>query len=107
MDEASTDDTPAVIASLGDPRIRVIRHSRAQGVSAARNRGVTEARADWIAFLDDDDLWAPTKLALQLRAARESRTSWVYVGHVNINVHYRVTGGEPPLAPDELVKQLP
>ena len=107
VDEASTDDTPAVIASLGDPRIRVIRHSRAQGVSAARNRGVTEARADWIAFLDDDDLWAPTKLALQLRAARESGASWVYVGHVNINVHYRVTGGEPPLAPDELIKQLP
>ncbi len=107
VDEASTDDTPAVIASFGDARIRVIRHSSAQGVSAARNHGVAEARAEWIAFLDDDDLWAPTKLALQLRAARESGASWVYVGHVNINVHYRVTGGEPPLAPYELMKQLP
>jgi glycosyltransferase involved in cell wall biosynthesis len=107
VDEASTDDTPAVIAGLGDPRIRVIRHSRAQGVSAARNQGVSEARAEWIAFLDDDDLWAPTKLALQLRAARQSGAAWVYVGHVNINVHYRVTGGEPPLAPPELIDQLP
>ena len=60
VDEASTDDTLRVIASLGDSRIRVIRHSRAQGVSAARNRGVAEARGAWIAFLDDDDLWAPT-----------------------------------------------
>ena len=107
VDEASTDDTLEVVDSFGDARIRVIRHTTAQGVSAARNRGVAEARGAWIAFLDDDDLWAPAKLELQFRAARESRALWAYVGHVNINVHYRVTSGEPPLSPHELVKQLP
>ena len=107
VDEASSDDTLAVIASVGDPRIRVIRHERPQGVSAARNRGTAESRADWIAFLDDDDLWAPQKLAMQLKAARETGASWVYVGHVNINMGCHVTGGAPPLAPDGLMEQLP
>ncbi|HEU5257564.1 MAG TPA: glycosyltransferase family 2 protein, partial [Vicinamibacterales bacterium] len=107
VDEASSDDTPAVIASFGDPRIRSIRHDRPQGVSAARNRGVAEARADWVAFLDDDDLWAPTKLTLQLGALRASGATWAYVGHVNFNVHHHVTGGSPPLPPSELLRQLP
>ena len=107
VDEASSDDTLAVIASFGDPRIRVIRHERPQGVSAARNRGTAESRADWIAFLDDDDLWAPEKLAVQLKAARDTGASWVYVGHVNINMRYEVTGGAPPLPPDRLMEQLP
>jgi glycosyltransferase involved in cell wall biosynthesis len=107
VDEASTDDTPAVLAALGDPRIRLVRHDAPRGVSAARNHGVTEARGEWIAFLDDDDLWAPNKLALQLQAARESGMLWVYVGHVNNNIRHQVTGGAPPLAPDALVKQLP
>jgi glycosyltransferase involved in cell wall biosynthesis len=107
VDEASTDDTPAVVASFRDPRIRVIHHDSPQGVSAARNRGMAEARAEWLAFLDDDDLWAPNKLTLQLQRARETGASWVYVGHVNINVHQRVTGGAPPLPPSALMEQLP
>jgi len=107
VDEASTDDTLQIVAGFRDPRIRVIRHSIVRGVSAARNHGVVEARGTWIAFLDDDDVWAPEKLDLQLRAARESGAPWSYVGEVTINVHYRVTGGKPPLPPDELVKQLP
>ena len=107
VDEASTDDTPAVLARIGDPRVRVIRHDRPQGVSAARNRGVADAAAEWVAFLDDDDLWAPDKVGLQLQAARQSGALWVYVGHVNINMDHRVTGGAPPLTPAELVKELP
>ena len=107
VDEGSTDDTPAVIASLGDSRIRVIRHERPQGVSVARNRGAAEAHGEWIAFLDDDDLWAPNKLALQVQAARQSGALWAYVGHVNINKHHEVTGGAPPLSPSALMIELP
>jgi glycosyltransferase involved in cell wall biosynthesis len=107
VDEASEDDTRSVIAKLDDPRIRVVRHDTCQGVSAARNRGVAEARAEWIAFLDDDDLWAPDKLAQQLHAARETGAPWVYVGHVNVNIHNEVTGGEPPLLPEALLRELP
>ena len=44
VDEASTDDTTAILQAIADPRLRVIRHDVAQGVSAARNRGAAEAR---------------------------------------------------------------
>ena len=107
IDEASSDDTLSVIASFDDPRIRVIRHETPRGVSTARNHGIAAAATDWIAFLDDDDLWAPDKLALQLQAARGSGASWVYVGHVHIDIRNRVTAGVPPLAPERLIEQLP
>jgi glycosyltransferase involved in cell wall biosynthesis len=107
VDEASTDDTPALLASVRDSRVRVIRHDTPRGVSTARNRGAAEAHADWIAFLDDDDLWAPNKLALQLQAARASGALWAYVGHININMHHVVTGGAPPLCPSALLEELP
>jgi glycosyltransferase involved in cell wall biosynthesis len=107
VDEGSTDETPAVLNACRDARVRVLRHETPLGVSTARNRGAAEARGDWIAFLDDDDLWAPDKLAQQLDAVRVSGASWAYVGHININMHQQVTGGAPPLPPDALVQQLP
>jgi glycosyltransferase involved in cell wall biosynthesis len=76
VDDGSADETSEVVAGLGDPRVRLIRHDVSQGVSAARNRGIAEARAEWIAFLDDDDLWAPDKLSFQLTAASESSRCW-------------------------------
>jgi GT2 family glycosyltransferase len=106
VDDGSSDGTAAMLADLRDSRVRTVRHDTPQGVSAARNRGLSEARAEWIAFLDDDDLWAPEKLTMQLMAVRQQQAAWVYVGHVNINLRHRVTGGEPPLAPDALLTEL-
>lgn len=64
VDDGSTDDSAAIAESF-DPPVRVIRQEN-QGESVARNRGMDEARGDWIAFLDADDLWKPEKLAKQL-----------------------------------------
>lgn len=63
---------PFVLAEdlRGHPDIRVIRLERNSGASAARNRGVREARGSWIAFLDSDDLWLGGKLVRQLSAAQ-------------------------------------
>jgi glycosyltransferase involved in cell wall biosynthesis len=56
----------------------VIRHESARGVAQARNAGIAAARGAWIAFLDDDDLWAPQKLRRQLDAAAARHASFAY-----------------------------
>jgi glycosyltransferase involved in cell wall biosynthesis len=106
VDDGSTDDTAQMVAGLGDRRVRLVRHDTAQGVSAARNRGIAEAGGSWVAFLDDDDLWAPDKLTRQLQAARRSGRDWVYAGGVNVDQHLRVLEGGPPPPPDRIVELL-
>lgn len=71
VDDGSEDDTEAVIRSLRDPRIRYCRQPENRGQSAARNRGMGEARGEFIAFLDSDDDWLPEKLELQVARFRE------------------------------------
>ena len=63
VDDGSLDDTSAVAKSV-DPRTIVIRQENG-GPGAARNRGVKEARGNWIAFIDADDAWRPRKLETQ------------------------------------------
>ncbi len=66
VDDASTQDLEAVVRSIGDPRIRYIRRTVNGGTAAARNTGLAEARGEFIAFHDSDDLWLPGKLERQL-----------------------------------------
>ncbi len=67
IDDGSTDQTAAAIQQRFGSRAKVIRQDN-QGVSAARNRGVREASGEWIAFLDSDDTWLPTKIETQVKA---------------------------------------
>jgi glycosyltransferase involved in cell wall biosynthesis len=106
VDDGSTDDTAQVVTALGDPRLRLVRHDTAQGVSAARNRGVAEAAGEWVAFVDDDDLWAPDKLARQLEAARHTGRAWAYAGAVKVDAAQQLTGGGPPPGPDEVMARI-
>lgn len=72
VDDGSTDSTRTVCESyLTDSRVRYICQPNA-GVAAARNRGLGEACADFVCFLDDDDFWDSEKLARQLRLLKES-----------------------------------
>lgn len=66
VDDGSTDKGAEVVKSFTDPRIRLIQQENA-GVSAARNKGIEEAKADLIAFLDADDEWTPSFLETVLR----------------------------------------
>lgn len=61
VDDGSSDDPEAAVRTLGDPRVRVVRQENAGG-GAARNRGIDEARGQYIAFLDSDDKFLPHKL---------------------------------------------
>ena len=61
VDDGSTDDGPEKVGLVGDSRIRLIRKENG-GVSSARNRGIAEARGEYIAFLDADDEWRPDAL---------------------------------------------
>jgi glycosyltransferase involved in cell wall biosynthesis len=56
IDDGSTDATPETLRRFGES-VRVLRQPQRRGVAAARNRGLREARGEWIAFLDSDDLW--------------------------------------------------
>ena len=69
VDDGSTDATPVVLARVGDPRVRVVRHDRNSGISRTRNTAIRLARGEWLAFLADDNEWAPDYLARQLAFA--------------------------------------
>ena len=71
VDDGSSDGTRAFVEGLKDPRVRLVHNEVAMGESGARNRGISEAGRAWVAFLDDDDLWAPDKLASQLDALQD------------------------------------
>ena len=59
VDDASEDETQSVVKSFNDERIEYIRHPANRGETVARNAGVSNARADFVA--DDDDEWLPEK----------------------------------------------
>ena len=67
---------------------------------------MTAALGEWLAFVDDDDLWAPDKLTRQLHAAREGGRDWAYTGAVVINARGRIIRAQIPLPPEETVRAL-
>src|SRR5688572_28062706 len=59
VDDGSTEAVAAAVASIPDRRVRLIRHDRNRGGSAARNTGIRASKAPLVAFLDSDDEWMP------------------------------------------------
>ena len=93
VDDGSEDRTPNIVGSHAamDDRVRLVRQ-RNSGVAEARNRGAREARADLLAFVDADDLWAPHKIERQLSTLRASgpRAGLVYTWYALIDITGRV-----------------
>jgi glycosyltransferase involved in cell wall biosynthesis len=102
VDEACSDGTPDFLDRLGDPRVEVVRNDVPLKLPNARNAGLERVRTPWVAFCDDDDLWAPDKLARQLDALRRRGTaSWSAVGEVRFrHEDLRIVAGKHPPGPD-------
>ncbi len=70
VDDASPDETAAVVEAMVDPRIRLIRLPANRGPGGARNAGLDAARGDWVAILDADDTVRPARLTRMIARAR-------------------------------------
>jgi glycosyltransferase involved in cell wall biosynthesis len=77
-DDASRDETARELRRIRDPRLRVYRRETRGGPAASRNTAIDEARGEWLAFLDDDDIWAPENLRVKLATLDETGSDVVY-----------------------------
>lgn len=66
VDDGSSDDSVGVVEAFADARIRVMRHGQNRGPAAARNTAIGVARGEYLALIDSDDEWLPTKLEKQI-----------------------------------------
>jgi glycosyltransferase involved in cell wall biosynthesis len=104
VDDGSRDETPDRLGATRDPRLRVLRHEQSRGVAAARNTGIESARGEWLAFLDDDDLWSPDKLRAQLAAARSRDATFAYAAVVVLDERRRAIEVLPAPDPEEAIR---
>ncbi|PYX88513.1 MAG: glycosyl transferase [Acidobacteria bacterium] len=97
IDDGSTDRTRAIAEAVAitDDRVRIISVPNG-GVAKARNIGIAEARGEFVAFLDADDLWHPAKIELQFEAMShrtgDGEPAAVYAWSRTIDIEDRVTG---------------
>ncbi|WP_128926870.1 glycosyltransferase family 2 protein [Bradyrhizobium guangxiense] len=109
-DDCSTDRTPAIVAEIGarDPRVKLIRMPKNGGPALARQAAIDKAEGRYLAFLDSDDLWLPTKLEHQLAFARDKRAALSYTAFRRIDEANTMAGRliEVPaeLSYDQLLK---
>lgn len=90
-DDASTDGGGEVVRQYSDPRLRYVRSPAHVSLGEARRAAVALATGEWIAFLDQDDLWLPDKLELQLARAAECPDAALLYGRT---VRFYPSGGE-------------
>jgi glycosyltransferase involved in cell wall biosynthesis len=107
IDDGSDQAVGDQLAALAGGPVRVLRNANSRGVAAVRNQGVEAARTPWVAFCDDDDLWAPTKISRQVAAAEAAGVSWAYSGAVKFEVGPVIWQLMPPPTAEEVVERLP
>ena len=93
IDDCSTDNTDEIIKNYNsEDRIKYIKNEKNSGAAVSRNRGLREAKGKWIAFLDSDDLWCPTKLEKQILFMKENNYYFSYTAYREIDSASRANG---------------
>lgn len=83
VDDHSTDNTQIRLAEYDDPRLTYFLNDHSRGGAGARNAGIARAQGEWVAFLDDDDVWLPQKLERQYDkiTAVSAEVGLIYAGY--------------------------
>jgi glycosyltransferase involved in cell wall biosynthesis len=97
VNDGSTDETVAIISKFQDPRIRVIHNDRNRGLVFTRNVLLKEARGEYIAILDSDDIAIPNRLALQYEHFKKHPDLALCGGHGQVINHSGDTINDPRL----------
>ena len=107
INDGSTDRTLELLNTVNDPRLKVFSYANG-GLSAARNRGISQASGEFIAYLDADDLWTADKLELQLAALQQYPESGVaYSWNYCMDEQGKSFYADPPIfATDQVYAQL-
>jgi glycosyltransferase involved in cell wall biosynthesis len=88
VDDGSTDETQSNLETLADARVQVLRRPHEGNVARARNVGLERARGHYVAFLDSDDRWMPSKLQFQVAdLAEKAGNPWGYTFYEQIGEH--------------------
>lgn len=92
VDDCSTDNTNEVVDTIKDCRIHYLKNEKNSGAEISRNKALREAKGQWIAYLDSDDLWMPEKLEKQIKFMEENGYVFSYTNYEEIDVDGYKTG---------------
>ena len=92
VDDCSTDNTNEVVDTIKDCRIHYLKNEKNSGAAISRNKALREAKGQWIAYLDSDDLWMPEKLEKQIKFMEENGYVFSYTNYEEIDVDGYKTG---------------
>lgn len=94
VDDCSEDETISTVLGLkkNDDRISLYQNSSNSGAAVSRNTALKHAKGRWIAFLDSDDLWEPTKLERQIKFMEENGYAFSYHEYVEIDEQENLLG---------------
>ena len=89
VDDCSTDDSVSLVKSVckNDSRIRIYENQKNMGAAFCRNRAIQVASGKWIAFLDSDDVWDPTKLERQISFMANNGYHFSYTNYKQIDTN--------------------
>jgi glycosyltransferase involved in cell wall biosynthesis len=105
VDDASTDGTADLLSSY--PEVTVVHHDVPTEQRKARNDGARAVQTPWLAFCDDDDLWAPTKLRRQLDALTSAGADWCACSSIFVDERLEPVGGHRVADAREVERLLP